>query len=90
MDQPGQSTITTEDLANQLIHSYIFWLSTDDAGLKGILVASDRIRNQELLEITLGDILDIFDTAAEGEGGKCINMTYDDKKRDYVVRLGKT
>jgi hypothetical protein len=50
MSAPKQLAMKIEDLANQLIHSYIFYLSTEETGpLRGILVASDRIRNRELL-----------------------------------------
>jgi hypothetical protein len=88
MDAPTKVNLKIEDLANQLIHSYIFYLSTEQGGpLRGILVASDRIRNRELLEISARDIVKIFDLAAKGEDDKAISMRYDEKRQDYVVRL---
>src|SRR3954447_25975700 len=52
LDEPRQVAMKIEDLANQLIHSYIFYLSMGEhGGLDGILVASDRIRNKELLQL---------------------------------------
>lgn len=77
-----------EDLTNQVIHSYIFYLSTEAEGqLRGILVASERIRDKELLQISSLDVIKIFEFAARGEGDKAISMNHDDKRRDYVVRL---
>jgi hypothetical protein len=88
MEAPTKVSMKVEDLANQLIHSYVFYLSIEEAGsLRGILVASDRIRNRELLEISARDIVKIFDLAAKGE--KAISVRYDDKRQDYVVRLAK-
>ena len=70
------------------MHSYVLYLSTtEEGGLDGILVASDRIRNKELLQVSSVEIIKIFDLAAKGEGDKAISMRYDDKKQDYVVRL---
>jgi hypothetical protein len=91
LDAPKQTTMKIEDLANQLIHSYIFYLMTTEEGpLDGIMVASDRIRNKELLQVSLLDIIKIFELAAKGEGDKAIRMKYDDKKQDYVVRIAPT
>jgi hypothetical protein len=91
MGAPKQVSMTIEDLANQLIHSYIFCLLTEAAGgLRGVLVASDRIRNCELLEISTKDIIKIFEIAAKGEDDEVISMTYVEKKGDYVVRIAKS
>jgi hypothetical protein len=90
LDAPKQTSIKVEDLANQLIHSYVFYLlMTEEGGLDGILVASDRIRNKELLQVSSVEIIKIFDLAAKGEVDKAISMRYDDKKQDYVVRPHK-
>ena len=85
MDAPTEVSMKIEDLANQLIHSYVFYLLTEEAGpLRGILVASDRFRNRELLEISAREIVKIFDLAAKGENA--ISVSYEDKRQDYVVR----
>ena len=90
MTAPKHLAITIENLANQVIHSYIFYLSMEETGpLRGILVASDRIRNRELLEVSARDIIKIFELAAKGEGDKTISLNYDDRRKDYVVRLAK-
>jgi hypothetical protein len=90
LDAPKQTTMKIEDLANQLIHSYIFYLSMEEEGqLNGFLVASDRIRNKELLQVSSLDVIKIFELAAKGEGDKAISMNYDDKRQDYIVRLAK-
>jgi hypothetical protein len=90
LDAPTKVSRKIEDLANQLIHSYIFYLSVEEDGpLQGVLVASDRIRHRELLEISARDIIKIFDLAAKGEDDKAVGMHYDYKRQDYVVRLAK-
>ena len=66
LDAPKKTTMKIEDLANHLIHSYIFYLMMTDAGtLDGIMVASDRIRNKELHQISSLDIIKIFELAAK-------------------------
>ncbi len=90
MDAPRKRSIKIELLANQLIHSYIFYLSIDEFGpLRGILVASDHVRNDELLEVSINDILKVFDIAAKGEADKALLIKFDAKRQDYVVRLAK-
>lgn len=87
MDSPRQRSLKLEDVANQLIHSYIFYLITNESGpLEGIVVASDYLRNRELLSIDLTVIIKIFELAAEGEDDQGISVRYDEKRQDYVVR----
>jgi hypothetical protein len=89
MSAPRQLATKIEDLANQLIHSYIFFLSMEETGaLSGILVASDRSRSKEL-EVSAQDIIKIFELAAQGETNKAVSIKYDDKRKDYVVRLAE-
>jgi hypothetical protein len=91
LDAPKQTTMKIEDLANQLIHSYIFYLMmTEEGPLNGIMVASDRIRTEDLLRVSSLDIIRIFELAAKGEGDKAISITYDKKRQDYVVRLAES
>jgi len=90
LDAPKQTDVKIEVLANQLIHSHIFHLSMQESGrLSGIFVASDHIRNTELLEISAQDVISIFELASKGERDKTISTCYDNKKGDYVVRLAK-
>jgi hypothetical protein len=90
LDAPKETAIKIEDLANQLIHSYIFYLSMEKEGqFTGVFVASDRIRNKELLQISSLDVIKIFELAAKGESDKAISWNYDDKAQDYIVRLAK-
>jgi hypothetical protein len=93
MDQPKPRSIKIEDLANQIIHSYVFYLTMGGghqaAPLTGVLVASDYIRNAEIFEVSIKDILAIFQLAAKGEADKTREITYDKKRDDYVVRILK-
>jgi hypothetical protein len=53
LDVPKQTTMKIEDLANQLIHSYIFYLMMDEQQrLNGIMVASDRIPHGQNIQPT--------------------------------------
>ena len=52
LNSPKSIRIKIEDLANQVIHSYMSYLSISENGFAGILVASDRTRNKELFEIS--------------------------------------
>jgi hypothetical protein len=81
-------TLNIEQIANQVIHSYIFYLVTDELGpLQGVLVASDFVRNRKLLELSLADVIQIFELAGKGENDKAITFGYDEKRQDYVVRI---
>ena len=83
-----QGSIKVEQLANQLIHSYVFYLLFDEPGaLIAIVVASDNTRNKELFQVPLKEIIKIFELAAEGENS--IIMNYDEMRQDYVVRKGQ-
>jgi hypothetical protein len=57
--------------------------------LRGVLVASDRVRNKELLQVSARDIVSIFELAETGEDDDAISITYDDKRKDYTLRLAK-
>ena len=61
MDTHRHKALKIEQIANQVIHSYIFYLVTDESGpLRGIIVASDLVRDRELL-ISLSDVIKIFE-----------------------------
>jgi hypothetical protein len=90
MNTPKQLAMRIGDLANQFVHSYVFYLWIEETGpLRGVLVASDRVRNKELLQVSARDIVSIFELAATGEDDDAISVTYDDKRKDYTLRLAK-
>jgi hypothetical protein len=77
-----------EQIANQVVHSYIFYLVTEESGPRqGVVVASDVVRDRELLELSLSDVIKIFELAGRGEDDKAITLRYDDKRQDYVMRI---
>ena len=79
-----QQTISLAALCNQVVHSYIFTLLFDEDGyLTGILVASDRQRLKGLLEISIGRIIDIFETIGKDDV-KSASMFFDERKGDYT------
>lgn len=81
-------TLKIEQIASQVIHSYIFYLVTEESGpLQGIVVASDVVLDSELLELSFSDVIRIFELAGRGEDDKAITLRYDDKRQDYVMRI---
>ncbi|SPE36811.1 hypothetical protein SBA3_250026 [Candidatus Sulfopaludibacter sp. SbA3] len=53
---------------------------TEESGpLQGIVVASDVVRDRELLELSLSYVIKIFELAGKGEDDKAITLRYDDK-----------
>jgi hypothetical protein len=88
METRRHKTLKIEQIANQVIHSYIFYLVTEKSGpLQGIVVASDIVRDRELLELSLSGVIKIFELAGRGEDDKAITLRYDDKRQDYVMRI---
>ena len=57
--------------------------------LRGILVASDYIKNDELLEVSIKDIMKVFNLAADAESDKPLEIRYNVKRKDYVVRIAR-
>ena len=61
METPEARSVPLLFLCNQVIHSYTcILLLGPDAGLHGILVTSDRQRSNELLQVDVDDIVDVF------------------------------
>ena len=57
MGRHRHKTLKIEQIANEVIHSYIFSLVMEESGpLQGIVVASDVVRDRELLELSLSDV----------------------------------
>lgn len=50
-------------------------------------MASDVIRDKELIEISLENVVKIFELAGKGEGDRAISLRYDEKRQDYVLRI---
>ena len=74
------------DLANWVIHSYVYLPMTTSATgpVKSIIVASDRQRNQSIHEIELSSLASIFELVGRDFPVR-YTSTYNDAKQDYDV-----
>ncbi|HEY3307230.1 MAG TPA: hypothetical protein VGJ93_02130 [Desulfuromonadaceae bacterium] len=80
--------LTYHDICNQFIHSSIFAPFTPfGKSLVGAYIASDRAKKKQLYYITLVKIVEIFKNVGSDEASELV-MTFDDKKQEYVVRVG--
>ena len=62
---PSKHTLTVEVLCNQFVHSLVFMLEMEgDAGLTGVLVASDSASKKWLHHVSIDAIADLFDYVA--------------------------
>jgi hypothetical protein len=70
------TTLNLEQLCNQLIHSFVFVVETSEdqddtpgtpAGLRALLVSSDRQRHKALLRIDISDFIDVLRRVAVEE-----------------------
>lgn len=87
LDSPKRESIGLVELCNQFIHSYVFAPQFDETGfLSAIYVASDRLREKKLLQVSLEHLEWLFDLVGNDEaaGGA---MVYNAEKRDYEVIL---
>jgi hypothetical protein len=80
---PSKSSITLPFLADQVIHSYVFQLvfSTRNR-LRFILICSDRQRKKGLLEISIRDIIQLFETVGR-DYPATLRATFNPTKSDY-------
>ena len=87
-DKPRKRTALLPFLCNQIIHSYVFSLLFDDVEkLTGMLVASDRERSKEIFEVSINEIIDIFDKVGKDKN-RHIRFRFEEKKDDYIYELG--
>lgn len=89
-DASQERCVSLPFLCNQIIHSYVFYLSVgEDGGLRGILVTSDRQRSTELLEISIEEIIAVFRCVGSDEVWST-HGRFDETKGDWIFsRSGK-
>lgn len=88
-EKPRKRTTSLPFLCNQVIHSYVFSLLFSEGGkLAGILVASDRERSRELLEVSVEKIIDVFEKVGRDEANVAVTFRFDEKKGDYIYKFG--
>ncbi|MGG4095330.1 hypothetical protein [Paenibacillus lautus] len=85
LDIPIVEKIGADKLYNQIIHSYIFLISTDESEfINGFYFCSDRMRNNKLYFITLTE-LKRFITYIGNDYPTKLKYDYDESIKDYKV-----
>ncbi len=89
LETPSKRTISVGDLCNQIIHSYVFSIiRSEEGGLFGFVVASDRDRNKELIEVPVSTAIGLFERVA-ADDITSMSLVFDTKKEDYVVKAAR-
>ena len=78
MEQGAKASIPLRTLCNQVIHSYVFIAGEHEEEERGIFLASDHSRNQELIFVSLKEIVRLFRTTAQDYPNE-IHRTLDPK-----------
>ncbi len=73
-----------DKLYNQIIHSYIFLISTEETTevIDGFFFCSDRMRNEKLYYIDLNEIVKFF-TIVGNDYPSTGSFEFDEKIQDY-------
>ena len=88
LDRRRSESCRLEWLCNQIIHSYIFALLTEEhGGLAGVLVTSDRNRSKALYEVTVDQMIVLFDQIGN-DYPTDVSMKFDPDLGDYKVHSG--
>jgi hypothetical protein len=85
LEKPNQSKLKLREICNQIIHSYIFSLITnEEQKLKSFWVASDYNKFKHLIEISIDNYVNILNLIGSYWP---INEHYlfDNKKGDFIV-----
>lgn len=64
LDRSKAVDVALLSFCNQVIHSFVFMAVTDDEGLEGFFVASDRERRNRLLHFALLDVAGAIEAVA--------------------------
>lgn len=77
-------TVKGKDICNWLIHSYLFFVDSDESGkIKSFYVSSDYDRNKALYKILLSDWIAYIDFIVSDDIVQ-INSHFDNKKGEYL------
>lgn len=88
LENGNRETLSLLKLCNQLIHSFIFLVETEDradAPISYVLFNSDRDRNKLLYRLQISDLVDTMRLV----GNECpssITSMYDPEAGDYVIK----
>lgn len=84
-DAPAEVAISALDLANQLIHSYVFVILVGEGSLDGFLVSSDRYRNERVLRVEIDAFIALLRSIGNDYPARTVR-TWNEKRQDYDVR----
>lgn len=85
LDNPIDEKLQSNQLYNQIIHSYIFLIATgEERGIDGFFFCSDRMRNEKLYYIELTE-LDQFLITAGNDYPAHQSFDYDESIQDFRV-----
>ncbi|RED66123.1 hypothetical protein [Cohnella lupini] len=85
LQNPMKEDIGIQKLYNQVIHSYIFFISTDDNQIiNGFFFNSDKTRNDKLYYLDLTDFDNLITMVGKDYPTEA-NFIYDEKIKDYKV-----
>jgi hypothetical protein len=89
LDKSQKKTFSLPYLCNQVMHSYEFsLLFNEDRSLAGMLLASDRQRSKELLQVSVESIIRIFERVGRDDA-TVVSLKFDKAKGDYAHTLKK-
>ncbi|WP_098743545.1 hypothetical protein [Paenibacillus sp. EZ-K15] len=85
LDNPINEKIRANHFYNQIIHSYIFLISTDESdSIDGFFFCSDRVRNKRLYYVELIEI-ERFVSFVGNDYPTKQSFDYDESLQDYTV-----
>ncbi|SMF78825.1 hypothetical protein SAMN05661091_1615 [Paenibacillus uliginis N3/975] len=85
LDNPKIEKLSADKLYNQIIHSYIFLISTDETGvIDGYFFCSDRMRNRKLYYIELMELERFISIVGNDYPTKEI-FDFDESIQDYRI-----
>lgn len=90
LDCPAQVTKPLVWVANQIVHSFVFMPSSDEAGrLDPLLFNSDRTRREFLYSFGLDQIIALFEEVGTNDPAS-MHAKFNEAKGDYDVEVGPT
>ncbi len=79
-----KKTVSLSYLCNQVIHSYVFsLLFGEDDALMSVLVTSDRQRSKELLEVTIEEVISVFEVVGRDDV-RSMSGEFDEARGDFI------
>jgi hypothetical protein len=91
LDDGNRETVSLRKLCNQLIHSFIFLVESDDeedAAISSVIFNSDRNRNKHLYRIQIVDLVEVMRLVGN-EYPSSMSMLYDPETGDWRIEISR-